>query len=147
MTDSNTLEPLKRAGKIRIQRHSRLILLTSGRQEGYGGSLYLEILEMSIPIPSFVPSCLLSPACDQRPWSGDCKTPSVRACMSAYVRPSVRSSCFCINFNISFINEDIFTKFARNVYGDENLSLKNFSLILKIKMATLANCLKIVMVL
>ena len=69
--------------------------------------------------------------------------PYVRTCM----RPSVRSSRFCINLNISFIYEDIFTKFAGTVYGYENLSLKNFSLILKNKMATIANCLKIVKVL
>ena len=31
--------------------------------------------------------------------------------------PSVCSSRFCINLNISFIYEDIFTKFAGNVYG------------------------------
>ena len=41
----------------------------------------------------------------------------------------------------------IFTKFAGNVYGYENLSLKNFSLILKNKMSAIANCLKIVKVL
>ena len=64
-----------------------------------------------------------------------------------YVRPSVRLSCFCINLNISFIYEHIFTKFAGNVYGYENLSLQNFSLILKNKMAAIANCLKIVKVL
>ena len=69
--------------------------------------------------------------------------PYVRAC----VRPSIHSSCFCINLNISFIYEDIFTKFAGNVYGYENLSLKNFSLILKSKMAAMGNCLKIVKVL
>ena len=63
------------------------------------------------------------------------------------VRQSVCSSRFCINLNISFIYEDIFTKFAENVYGYENLSLKNFSLILKNKMAAIANCLKIVKVL
>ena len=63
------------------------------------------------------------------------------------VSPSVRSSCFCINLNISFIYEDIFTKFAGNVYGYENLSLQNFSVILKNKMAAIANCLKIVKVL
>ena len=57
---------------------------------------------------------------------------------------SVRSSRFCININISFISEDIFTKFAGNVYGYENLSLQNFGLILKNKMATIANCLKII---
>ena len=68
-------------------------------------------------------------------------------CMCACVRLSVRSSRFCINLNISFIYEDVFTKFARNVYGYENLSLKNFSLILKNKMSAIANCLKIVKVL
>ena len=70
------------------------------------------------------------------------RLPYVRASVSA----SVRSSRFCINLNISFIYEDIFTKFAGNVYGYENLSLKNFSLILKNKMAAIANCLKIVKV-
>ena len=63
------------------------------------------------------------------------------------VRPSVRSSRFCINLNISFIYEHIFTKFAGNVYGYKNLSLKNFSLTLKNKMAAIANCLKILKVL
>ena len=80
----------------------------------------------------------LSPA-GRRPWSGDYKTPSVH--------PSVRSSRFCINLNISFIYEHIFTKFAGNVYGYKNLSLKNFSLTLKNKMAAIANCLKILKVL
>ena len=54
---------------------------------------------------------------------------------------------FCINLNISFIYKDIFTKFAGDVYGYENLSLQNFSLILKNKMAAIANCLKIIKVL
>ena len=76
----------------------------------------------------------LSPA-GRRPWLGDYKT------------PSVRSSRFCINLNISFIYEHIFTKFAGNVYGYKNLSLKNFSLALKNKMAAIANCLKILKVL
>ena len=48
---------------------------------------------------------------------------------------------------ISFIYKDIFTKFAGNVYGYENLFLQNFSLILKEKMAAIANCLKIIKVL
>ena len=60
-----------------------------------------------------------------------------------YVRPFVCSSCFCINLNISFIYKDIFTKFAGNAYGYENLSLQNFTLILENKMAAIANCLKI----
>ena len=42
--------------------------------------------------------------------------------------------------------KDIFTKFARNVYGYDNLSLQTFSLILKNKMAAKANCLKIIKV-
>ena len=83
----------------------------------------------------------LSPACSRRPWSGDYKTPSV------YVRASVHSSRFCINLNISLIYKDIFTKFARNVYSYENLSLQNFRLILKNKIAAIANCLKIIKVL
>ena len=71
------------------------------------------------------------------------RLPSVRPS----ARPSVRSSRFCINLNISFIYEHIFTKFAGNVYGYKNLSLKNFSLTLKNKMAAIANCLKILKVL
>ena len=82
---------------------------------------------------------ILSPACGRKPWSGDYKTPSVRA--------SVHSSRFYINLNISFNYKDIFTKFAGNVYGYENLSLQNFSMILKNKMAAIANCLKIIKVL
>ena len=62
-------------------------------------------------------------------------------------RPSIRSSRFCINLNISFIYEHIFTKFAGNVYGYKNLSLKNFSLTLKNKMAAIANCFRILKVL
>ena len=65
-----------------------------------------------------------------RPKAGDYK-PLLYVCPP--VRPSVRSSRFYINLNISFIYEDIFTKFAGNVYGNENLSLRNFSLILKNK--------------
>ena len=64
-----------------------------------------------------------------------------------YVCACIRLSHFCINLNISFIYEDIFTKFAGNVYGNKHLSLKNFSPILKNKMAAIANCLKIVKVL
>ena len=70
---------------------------------------------------------------------GDYKTPSIHA--------SICSSHFCINLNISFIFKDIFTEFAGNVYGYKNLSVQNFSLILKNKMAAIANCLKIIKVL
>ena len=63
------------------------------------------------------------------------------------VHLTVRSSRFCINLNTSFTYKDIFTKFAGNVYGYENLSLQNFSLILKNKIAAIANCLKIIKVL
>ena len=67
---------------------------------------------------------------------GDYKTPSVRACVCA----CFHSSRFYINLNISFIYKDIFTKFAGNVYGYKNLSVQNFGLILKNKMAAIANC-------
>ena len=50
---------------------------------------------------------------------------------------------FCINLNISFTYRDIFTKFAGNVYGYEN----SVSAKMKNKMATIANCLKIIKVL
>ena len=52
---------------------------------------------------------------------------------------------FNIHLNISFIYKDIFIKFAGNIYGCKNLSLQNFALILKNKMAAIANCLKIIM--
>ena len=58
--------------------------------------------------------------------------------------PSVR---FYINLNISFIYKDIFTKYAGNDYGYKNLSVQNFGLILKNKMAAIANCLKMIKVL
>ena len=48
--------------------------------------------------------------------------------MRLCVRPL---SHFYINLNISFIYKDIFTKFAGNVYGYENMSVQNFGLILK----------------
>ena len=64
------------------------------------------------------------------------------------VRLSVRlSTCpfitFCINLNISFIYEHIFTKFAGNVYGYKNLSLKNFSLRESQKQCHKADCAKV----
>ena len=51
----------------------------------------------------------------------------------------VRLLRFYINLNISFIYKNIFTKYAENVYGYENLYVQNFGLILKIKMAAIAN--------
>ena len=84
----------------------------------------------------------LSPASGQRPWSGDYKIRFVRMSVSVCVHASVNSSRFVINFNISFIHKDIFIKFAGNVYGYENMSVPNFSVILKDEMATIANCLK-----
>ena len=65
-------------------------------------------------------------------------------CVCLCVRPCVCLSGFKINLNISFIYKDIFIKFAGNVYGYKNLSLQNFGLILKNKMATIANCLKVI---
>ena len=55
--------------------------------------------------------------------------PYVRVC----IRPSIHSSGFYINLNILFMYKDIFTKFADNVYGYENMSVQNFGLILKTK--------------
>ena len=57
----------------------------------------------------------------------------------ACVRVCVSLSCFNINLNFSFIYKDIFSKFAVNVYGFENVFVENFGLILKNKMATIAN--------
>ena len=60
--------------------------------------------------------------------------PSVNACMPH----------FYINLHNSFIYEDIFTKFAENVYGCEIMSVEKFFLILKSNMATMADCSKII---
>ena len=47
------------------------------------------------------------------------------------MRVCVHLSHFYINLYISFIYEDIFTRFAENDYGCENMSAKNFVLIWK----------------
>ena len=52
-------------------------------------------------------------------------------------------SHFYISLYISFIYEDIFTKYAKNVYVSENMSVKKFGLVLKNKMATIADCSKV----
>ena len=65
--------------------------------------------------------------------------PNVRPCIRLFVT-------FYINLNISFIYKDIYTKFAGNVYGYDNLSVQDFGLILQNKMAAIANCLKIIKV-
>ena len=62
-----------------------------------------------------------------------------RMLVCACVHLPVHLSHFYINLNISFIYKDIFTKFAGNVYCYENMSVKNFGLILKNKMAAIAN--------
>ena len=64
-------------------------------------------------------------------------------CVRSCIRPCVHLSGFNINLYISFMYKDIFIKFAGNVYGCKNLSLQNFSLILKNQMAAIANYLKI----
>ena len=58
-------------------------------------------------------------------------------CMCAFVT-------FYINLYISFIHQDIFSKFAENVDGCENMSMNNFVLILRNNMAAIVNCLKII---
>ena len=66
--------------------------------------------------------------------------PSLHACVHVCLH-------VCI---VTFLNQalyrsyDIFTKFAENVYGCENLSLKNCVLILKNNMAAMGNCSKII---
>ena len=60
----------------------------------------------------------LPPAAQGRGWGTIKRLP--------YVRPSICLSNFYINLNISFIYKDIFTKFAGNVYGYENLPVQNF---------------------
>ena len=74
---------------------------------------------------------------------GDYETPSVRVCMRVCMHACMRLSHFYINLYTSFIYEDMFTKFAQNASGCENMSVKNV-LILKNNMATIADCLKII---
>ena len=105
---------------------------------GFQGVPYFKVTLNSHVLKGYIEFTLLSPACG-RGWEIIKRLPSLR--------PSVRSSRFCINLNISFIYKDISTKFAGNVYGYGNLSLQHFSLILKNKMAAIANCLKIIKVL
>ena len=45
-------------------------------------------------------------------------------CAHVCMHVCVRLSHFYINLYISFIYEDIFAKFAENVYGCENMSVK-----------------------
>ena len=71
----------------------------------------------------------------------------VRLCVLTCIRMCVRLERFYINLNISFIYKDILIKFAKNVYGYENLSVQNFGLTLKNKMAAIGNCLKIIKIL
>ena len=56
----------------------------------------------------------------------------------------VHFSCFYINIYVSFIYENIFTKYAEDVYAYENMSVKIFILILKKQMAAIANCSNII---
>ena len=76
---------------------------------------------------------------------GDYEMPSVQGgwgCMG--VHACLHLSHLYINLYISFIYEYIFTEFAENVYGYENMSVKKFVLILKNNMAAIANCSKII---
>ena len=45
----------------------------------------------------------------------------------AYKCACVFSSCVYIDFHILFFDEDIFTKFAENVNGYENMPVKNWT--------------------
>ena len=62
--------------------------------------------------------------------------------MGVCVYACVCFSYFLINLYITFIYEDIFTKFAENVYGCENMSVTNVVLILKNNMAAIARFAK-----
>ena len=77
------------------------------------------------------------------PGLGDYETPSVCVCVCVVLCACLQLSHFYINLYILFIYDDIFTKFAKNVYGSENMSKKFFLIILKNKMSDIANCLKI----
>ena len=104
-----------------------------------------EVVTLKRPYFSLISGAMASDCKDhekQRPWSRDCM--SVCTCVCFCIRPCVHLSGFNISLKISFNYKDIFIKFAENVYGYKNLSLQNFGLILKNKMATIANCLKII---
>ena len=60
------------------------------------------------------------------------------------VHACVRLSHFYINLHVSFIYQDIFTKFAENVYVCENMSIKKFCHHFKNNIATMANCSKVI---
>ena len=75
--------------------------------------------------------------CQGQIWEIMKHCPCVCANMCAFVP-------FFINHKISFIYEDIFTKFPENVYRCENMPVTIFLLILKNKMASIADCLKII---
>ena len=65
-------------------------------------------------------------------------------CMSAYVRVCMCAFVtFLHQFYSSFNCQYIFTKFAKNVYSCENMSVKKFVLILKNNVAAMAD-LKII---
>ena len=51
---------------------------------------------------------------------------------------------FYINLYIAFIHEDSLTKVEQNVFGYENMSIKNFGFIFENKMAAMAHCSKII---
>ena len=64
--------------------------------------------------------------------------PSVHACVHVYL------AHFYINLYISFNYEEIFTKFAENIYVSENKSVKILSSFLKNNMAAIADCSEII---
>ena len=66
------------------------------------------------------------PLAKGRGWEVMKRLPYVHVCVSA----CVGLLHFYINLNISFICDDIFTKFAENIYGCENMSVKKIVVIL-----------------
>ena len=71
-----------------------------------------------------------------RPGLGDYERLSVRVCVCV--------SHFYINPYILFIYEDIFTKFAEDVYDCENMSVKMLYSFKKNNLVTIDDCSKII---
>ena len=63
-------------------------------------------------------------------------------CVRVYA--CVHLSYFYIKLCISFSYEDIFTKFAKNLYACENMSVKYYGTHFKSNMTAIADCSKII---
>ena len=73
--------------------------------------------------------------------------PSTRACVHPSVRmpvPHIFTYTLISDSFIKISSPNLMKSSPGYVYGYENLSVQNFGLILKNKMATIANCFKII---